>query len=88
MHTPRRDCVWAGPRSVVVLIQTVPSWCVCVLRVYGDGGQEQGTRAGTRKRRNTFMYFSQHIMPARTAQDERKTMPRALMLAAWPAARP
>eukprot|EP00966_Prymnesium_polylepis_P179534 4157001-Prymnesium_polylepis.1 len=25
---------------------------VCVLRFYGDGGREQGTRAGTRERRN------------------------------------
>eukprot|EP00966_Prymnesium_polylepis_P305744 7065227-Prymnesium_polylepis.1 len=27
--------------------------CVCVLRVYRDGGREQGTREGTRKRRNS-----------------------------------
>ena len=42
---------------------------VCVLRVYGDGGREQGTRAGTRRRRNSATrchVLSQHIMPART----------------------
>ena len=63
-----------SPRSVFIstfepsdLVSTYA--CVCVLRVYGDGGREQGTRAGTRRRRNSATrchVLSQHIMPART----------------------
>jgi hypothetical protein len=52
-----------APQAVCVCV------FVCVLRVYGDGGREQARvrgRANDATVPRVFMYFAQHIMPART----------------------